>query len=434
MNEKLFNTFDLIEPIRRVLGEEGFISPTPIQQQAIPLLLAGSDLMGCAQTGSGKTAAYTLPILQNLHRNQRNPVPRSTRTLVLAPTRELAAQIADSFSTFGRYLHLRQAVVYGGVSRQTQINELSRGVDILVATPGRLLDLMGESKIFLQRVEFIVLDEADRMLDMGFIPDIRRIIKALPVQRQTLFFSATMPPSIIELSKSMLRHPKHIEIASNAETTPQIDQKVLFVNREDKKALLVRLLAEQEISRALVFTRTKHKAMSLSRQLIHHRVNADALHGDKTQAARQHALEGFHSGRIRVLVATDIASRGIDVTDIDHVINFEMPFEPDSYIHRIGRTARAGKTGTALSFCDASEISYLRQIERVMKKQLPVWKYQPFHSRAAARHNTESHGDGSLTGKTKPRGKGSGAQRKPGAWNTSAGKPVYVKRPVKRAS
>jgi ATP-dependent RNA helicase RhlE len=434
MNEKLFNTFDLIEPILRVLRDEGFETPTPIQQQAIPFLLAGSDLLGCAQTGSGKTAAYTLPILQNLHRNQTNPVPRSTRALVLAPTRELASQIADSFSTLGRHLNLRQAVVYGGVSRQTQINELSRGVDILVATPGRLLDLMGESKIYLQRVEVMVLDEADRMLDMGFIPDIRRIITALPVQRQTLFFSATMPPSIIELSKSMLHHPRHIEIASNANTTPQIDQKVLFVNREDKKALLVRLLAEQEISRALVFTRTKHKAMSLSKQLIHHRIKSDALHGDKTQAARQHALESFHSGRIRVLVATDIASRGIDVTDIDHVINFEMPFEPDSYIHRIGRTARAGKTGTALSFCDASEIAYLRQIERVLKKQLPVWKYQPFHARATTTHKAIFQGKGDLTGKTRPPGKASGTQRKTGTWNITTGNPGYGKRSVKRAS
>jgi ATP-dependent RNA helicase RhlE len=434
MNENHFHNFDLIEPIQRALRDEGFETPMPIQQQAIPALLAGSDLLGCAQTGSGKTAAYTLPILQHLQKNQKNPIPRSTRSLVLAPTRELAIQIADSFSTFGRHLHLRQALVYGGVSRRTQISELSRGVDILVATPGRLLDLMGESKIFLQRVEIMVLDEADRMLDMGFIPDIRRIIASLPVQRQTLFFSATMPPSIVGLSKTMLRHPKHIEIAANSRTTPRIDQKVLFVNREDKKALLLRLLAEQNISRALVFTRTKHKATSLAKQLHHHRVRSDALHGDKTQAARQRALESFHAGRIRVLVATDVASRGIDVTDIDHVINFEMPSEPDSYIHRIGRTARAGKSGTALNFCDASEVAYLRQIERVLKKQMPVWKYQPFHSRAAARPNDRFSTTGAVKGKKKSIPGRSGVRRSYSARNNSAVKSGYGKRPVTKAS
>jgi ATP-dependent RNA helicase RhlE len=293
---------------------------------------------------------------------------------------------------------------------------------------------MGESRIFLQRVEIMVLDEADRMLDMGFIPDIRKIIASLPSRRQTVFFSATIPPSISDLAKSMLHHPRHIEIASTARTTPRIDQKVLFVNREDKKALLVRLLDEQKISRALVFTRTKHRATSLCRQLVHQRVKADALHGDKTQAARQRALESFHAGRIRVLVATDIASRGIDVTDIDHVINFEMPVEADSYIHRIGRTARAGKTGTALSFCDASEVSQLRQIERVLKKQLPVWEYQPFHARAAAKSTGRSRTAGALSEMRKPAWSQSSPRRKPGAGKTAAPMHEGGKRHVKRAS
>jgi len=384
MNEDNFNNLGLIEPIQRALRDENLKIPTPIQRHAIPHLLAGHDLLGCAQTGSGKTAAFALPILQNLQKNQKNPIPKSTRPLVLAPTRELAVQIAECFSALGRHLHLRQAVIHGGVSRQNQIDKLSRGVDVLIATPGRLLDLMGEAKVLLGRVEILVLDEADRMLDMGFIPDIRKIIAALPERRQTLFFSATMPPSITDLAKGILHQPLHIEIASNARTIPHIDQKVLFVDHVHKKALLVQLLTKQNISKALVFTRTKHKAASLAKQLSRHNIKSDALHGDKTQTARQRALESFHTGRIQVLVATNIAARGIDVNDIDHVINYEMPFEPESYIHRIGRTARAGKQGTALSFCDASEVVYLRQIEKILKKQITVWEDQPFHSANAA--------------------------------------------------
>jgi len=380
MKEDYFKRFDLIEPVQHALQEEGFRVPTPIQEQAIPLILEGRDLFGCAQTGSGKTAAFVLPILNRLAKSQKNPIRNSTRILVLAPTRELAAQIGESFSIFGRHLNLRQVVVHGGVSRRDQIRKLSGGVDILVATPGRLLDLMEGAGGLLGRVEIMVLDEADRMLDMGFIPDIMKILQVLPDRRQTLFFSATMPPSIISLAANMLREPHHVEITSNADTTPQIEQKVLFVNSKDKNALLMELLADRGIVKVLVFTRTKHKARDLSRQLTRLRVKSDDIHSDKTQEARRRALEGFHSGRIRVLVATDIAARGIDVDDIDHVINYELPNEPENYIHRIGRTARAGKSGTALSFCDASEIGYLKQIERVLKKQLPVWQGQPFHS------------------------------------------------------
>ncbi len=384
MKENYFTNLDLIEPIQRVLREQNFKIQTPIQSEAIPLVLEGRDLAGCAQTGSGKTAAYILPILQNLSKNQSNPVRRSTRALVLAPTRELAAQIAECFSLFGSHLRLRQAVVYGGVSRRSQIEKLEKGVDIIVATPGRLLDLMEDRKVMLGLAKVLVIDEADRMLDMGFIPDIKRIIAAVPGMRQTLFFSATMPPAITGLAANILHEPQHIEIASNVHTIPQIDQKVLFVDRNNKKALLIKLLAEENIRRALVFTRTKYMAKDLSRQLVRQRVRSDDLHGDKTQAARQYALNSFHTGRIQVLVATDIASRGIDVDNVSHVINYELPNEPENYIHRIGRTGRAGKKGTALSFCEASEVVYLRQIERVIKKQLPVWEAQPFHSRNAA--------------------------------------------------
>jgi ATP-dependent RNA helicase RhlE len=384
MNDKFFNELNLIEPILRAIRDEGFKDPTPIQQKAIPLLLAGYDLMGCAQTGSGKTAAFTLPILQALAKNQKNTIPRSARALILAPTRELAGQISSSFESFGKYLHLRHALVYGGVSKNNQIAKLSRGTDILVATPGRLLDLMGEGSVLLQRVEIMVLDEADRMLDMGFIPDIKKIIAALPPRRQTMFFSATLPGAIMPLAKSMLNNPQRVEVAANNRTVPQIEQKLLFVDRENKKALLLDLLAKREISRALVFTRTKYKAQNLSKQLTRRRVKADALHGDKTQAARQRALGSFHDGYIKVLVATDIAARGIDVNDIDHVINYDLPNEPETYIHRIGRTARAGKRGTALSFCDASEVGYLSQIERMLKRPLSVMEAQPYHSLAVA--------------------------------------------------
>jgi len=390
MNKDNFNRLGIIEPIQRALSAENIIDPTPVQRKAIPLVLAGYDVLGCAQTGSGKTAAFALPMLQNLLKTRTSPIRGSTRALVLAPTRELADQIAGCFSSFGRYLDLRISAVYGGVSRNEQIKELTRGVDILIATPGRLLDLMGERKILLGRAEIMVLDEADRMLDMGFILDIKKITAALPARRQTLLFSATMPPSVMKLAANLLQQPQHVEIASNTQEDPQIEQKVLFVNSDKKNALLIRLLADSGVTRALVFTRTKHRANNLYRQLSQHHVKADVLHSDKTQGARQKALHSFHSGHIRVLVATDIAARGIDVDDIDHVINYELPIEPELYIHRIGRTARAGKQGTALSFCDSSEVGYLRQIEKVLKKQLPVWKNQPYHSPTAATGKSSS--------------------------------------------
>jgi ATP-dependent RNA helicase RhlE len=384
MNENYFQGLDLIRPIRQALQEEGFETPTPIQRAAIPPLLNGHDLLGCAQTGSGKTAAFTLPIMQTLAKSQRNPIPRSTRALVLAPTRELAAQISAAFASFGKHLRLRQAVVYGGVSKKRQVAELARGVDVLVATPGRLLDLMGDGSVLLRMVEIMVLDEADRMLDMGFIPDIKKILAAIPTNRQTMLFSATLPQTISTLAKGMLHEPRRIQIEASGKTTPKIEQKLLFVDQQDKKALLIDILDRQDFTRALVFTRTKRKAQNLSIQLSRRRVKADSLHGDKTQAERQRALAGFHLGSTRVLVATDIASRGIDVSDIDQVINYDLPVEPEVYIHRIGRTARAGKTGTALSFCDTTELGHLDGIERLLKQKLPIMKNQPYHSKAIA--------------------------------------------------
>jgi ATP-dependent RNA helicase RhlE len=390
MNEDFFQELDLIKPIKLALHGEGFKTPTPIQQEAIPLLLSGHDLMGCAQTGSGKTAAFTLPILQLITNSQRNPIPRSARALVLSPTRELAAQILSSFKSFGRHLNLRYEVVYGGVNKKPQVTALARGVDILVATPGRLLDLLREGSVLLRMVEIMVIDEADRMLDMGFIPDVKKIIAELPNKRQTMLFSATLPQTIRNLAGGMLYKPRKVQIEASEKTIPKIEQKLLFVEQRNKKALLMDILNRQNYTRALVFTRTKHKAQSLSIHLSKQRVRADALHGDKTQSARQRALDSFHKGRTKVLVATDIASRGIDVSDIDHVINYDLPVEPEVYIHRIGRTARAGKTGIALSFCDTSELGRLDQIEKLLKLKLPIMKNQPFYSKAVAEYRSRA--------------------------------------------
>jgi ATP-dependent RNA helicase RhlE len=379
-----FLGLDLIEPLRRALELAGFSTPTPIQLRAVPPALAGRDVMGSAQTGSGKTAAFALPILQWLAKNPRRRVAGAPRALILAPTRELARQIGDVLGQLGRHLPIRALVIYGGVGKRPQVGSLGRGTDILVATPGRLLDLMGEGHLTLRDVTIVVLDEADRMLDMGFVPDVRRILAALPERRQSLFFSATLPDPIIELAETMVREPVRIEIAASVETTPSIDQSLLFVGRENKRALLIHLLRLCAGSRTLVFTRTKHRARNLARQLSTVGLPADSLHGDKSQTARQRALEGFHSGRISILVATDIASRGLDVDDISHVINYELPHEPEVYVHRIGRTARAGKKGTAVSFCDSDEVGQLRDIEELLRTRVPVREDHLYHSAEAA--------------------------------------------------
>ncbi len=375
-----FGDLKLIEPLLRAVRAEGYTEPTPIQVQAIPQVLAGKDLIGCAQTGTGKTAAFALPILQRLVAQNRQRA--ATRVLVLSPTRELATQISDSFAAYGRHTGLKSQVVFGGVGQQPQVDAWRRGTDILVATPGRLLDLMQQGIIRLNTIEIFVLDEADRMLDMGFIHDVRKIIAAIPVKRQTLLFSATMPQDIQDLADRILINPVRVEVTPQATTVDKVDQSVFFVNKGDKRALLEHLLSDREraIRRVLVFTRTKHGANKLAEQLERANIQAEAIHGNKSQTARERALANFKSGKTRVLVATDIAARGIDVDDVTHVINYDLPNEPESYVHRIGRTARAGAAGTAYSFCDAEEREYLRDIEKLIRLHVPVVADHPYAS------------------------------------------------------
>jgi ATP-dependent RNA helicase RhlE len=375
----------LLPELRRAVGEEGYTTPTPIQEQAIPHLLQGRDMIGCAQTGTGKTAAFILPILQYLTRKKRRPLGGRPRVLIMAPTRELAAQIGDSIATYGRHLHVAHAVIFGGVGQNPQVQALGLGIDILVATPGRLLDLMQQGHVTLEAVEVFVLDEADRMLDMGFLPDIRKIISRLPVERQSLFLSATMEPEVVKLARTLVHDAVHVTIAHEAPAVERIVQKVLFVDRNDKDALLVALLGNARWDRVLVFTQMKHMANKVVRKLNEAGINAAAIHGNKSQSARTEALARFKQGRVRVLVATDIAARGLDIDDISHVINYDLPVEPETYIHRIGRTARAGAGGDAVSFCSASERDCLRSIERLIRQQVPVDSGHSFHSEAARR-------------------------------------------------
>ncbi len=374
-----FSDLKLIDPLLRAVAAEGYDAPTPIQQQAIPPVLEGRDLLGCAQTGTGKTAAFALPILQRLSASPRS---RAIRALVLAPTRELAAQIGERFEAYGQHLGLRTAVIFGGVGKGAQIAALRRGIDVLVATPGRLLDLCADRAVALGGVEHLVLDEADRMLDMGFIHDVRRVVAMLPVRRQTLLFSATMPPDIRDLAGSVLHRPVEVAVAPIAATADRIEQRVFFVERSDKRALLEHLLGDGSIRRALVFTRTKHGANRVAEQLNRARIGAAAIHGNKSQNARERALADFKQGATRVLVATDIAARGIDIDDVTHVINYDLPNVAESYVHRIGRTARAGASGIALSFCDGEERAYLADIERLIRTRLSVVEGHPH--RAAA--------------------------------------------------
>jgi ATP-dependent RNA helicase RhlE len=367
-----FSELGLAEPLCRVLATENYHTPTPIQAQAIPLLLEGRDLLGIAQTGTGKTAAFALPILQRLSASHEVRAPKTVRALVLAPTRELAVQIGDSFAVYGRHMHFKHAVILGGVSQNAQVKALAKGVDVLIATPGRLLDLVKQHFVVLDRVEIFVLDEADRMLDMGFIRDIRKIAAIVPRQRQTLLFSATMPPDVAELAAGLLRNPQRVEVTPQKVTVDLIEQKVMFSDSDGKRRLLLDLLADEALERVIVFTRTKHRANRISDQLEIAGIAAEAIHGNKSQNARQRALERFRAGEARVLVATDIAARGIDIDGITHVINFELPNEPESYVHRIGRTARAGATGIAISLCDSSEMGFLRDIERLTRRPLEV--------------------------------------------------------------
>ena len=375
-----FEDLNLIPGLVAAVREQGYQTPTLIQQRAIPHVLAGQDLLGCAQTGTGKTAAFALPILQRLLNSGRQTGTRSIRALVITPTRELASQIGESFKTYGVHTGLRATVIFGGVGQNPQVRALAQGVDILVATPGRLLDLMNQGVVRLKTVEVLVLDEADRMLDMGFIHDIRKIIAQLPGKRQTLLFSATLPPEICQLSSGILDQPVSVSVTPSASTVETIDQSVYFVEKQDKMALLVHLVEQTAISRALVFTRTKHGADTVTRHLMRASIRAAAIHGNKSQNNRERALNAFKKGSSQLLVATDIASRGLDIDDISHVINFDLPREPESYVHRIGRTGRAGAAGTAISFCSLDERPILKAIERLTRKTLAAKSEHPFRS------------------------------------------------------
>jgi len=378
-----FEKLNLIEPVLRALKTEGYTTPTPIQTQAIPLLLQRRDLLGCAQTGTGKTAAFAIPILQLLHQDELFVKgPEGIKALILTPTRELAIQIDESFASYGKYLRLRHAVIYGGVSQHPQTSQLKTGVDILIATPGRLLDLMDQRFVKLQNLKMLVLDEADRMLDMGFIHDVKKIISRIPSKRQTILFSATMPTEIAKLAQNILISPEKVEVAPVSSTAETIRQSVFFVEKSAKRKLLLHILQDRSITTALVFARTKHGADRIARDLAKSGVRAEAIHGDKSQGARQRALANFKSQQTRVLVATDIAARGIDVDDLSHVINFELPNVPETYVHRIGRTGRAGANGTSFSFCDEDEKEFLSDIHKLIKKTIPVVEdhpYKPLH-------------------------------------------------------
>jgi len=367
-----FHSLNIIEPILKSIREEGYVTPTPVQEQAIPIVLQGTDLLGCAQTGTGKTAAFAVPILQLLSTSHANEKRRRIRSLIVTPTRELAIQIDDSFKAYGRYTGLTSTVVFGGVAQGPQTKILQHGVDILVATPGRLLDLMNQGFITLKDIEIFVLDEADRMLDMGFIHDVKKLLVALPARRQSLFFSATMPPEIVKLAGTILVNPSKVMVTPVSSTVDTIKQFIYFVDKGNKNALLVDVLQDTKIRTALVFTRTKHGADKVVKVLLRHDIKAEAIHGNKGQNARQKALANFKDKSTRVLVATDIAARGIDVDDMEFVINFEIPNIPETYVHRIGRTGRAGANGTAYSFCDAEEKVFLKDIEKLISQRIPV--------------------------------------------------------------
>jgi ATP-dependent RNA helicase RhlE len=396
----------------KALHNEGYTIPTPIQEQAIPIILEQRDLLGCAQTGTGKTAAFAIPILQLMHlQQQKQPQQdhRRIKALVLTPTRELAIQIEESFKAYGKYVGLKHLVIFGGVSQVNQVNAIRRGIDILVATPGRLLDLVNQRHISLQDIKFFVLDEADRMLDMGFVHDVKRIISKLPAKRQTLFFSATMPPEIRELAKILLTNPVKVEVTPESTTADTVEQSLYYTQKTDKRSLLIHLLKDSAIQNALVFTRTKHGADKVSKDLNRAGVRAEAIHGNKSQNARQAALHNFKTKRTRVLVATDIAARGIDIEELTHVINFELPNIPETYVHRIGRTGRAGAKGLAISFCDYEEKIYLRDIQKLISRSIPVISDHPYnvplmHSNSNAVAQSAPSSSSSFRGKRSPGG------------------------------
>ncbi len=380
MTHTNFETLGIAEPLLRALAGENYRNPTPIQAQAIPFILSGRDVLGLAQTGTGKTAAFGLPLLQRLSREERRAVPQGARALILAPTRELATQIHESLKIYGRHLKLSHAVILGGVNQNKQVAALRPGVDVLVATPGRLLDLVNQKHLRLDTVGTLVIDEADRMFDMGFIRDVRKIVAMLPRQRQSMLFSATMPQDVVHLVKEILREPARVEVSPAKLTADRIEQHVYFMDAKEKRTRLLELLNDPAMARVIVFTRTKHGANKVAETLAKAGHAAAAIHGNKSQSARQGALESFRAGRARVLVATDIASRGIDVDDVTHVVNFELPDVAESYVHRIGRTARAGNGGIAISFCASDERANLRDIERLVKRKLAVVGHEPAYA------------------------------------------------------
>lgn len=373
-----FKELNIIEPILRALQNEGYETPTPIQQQAIPIILEGRDILGCAQTGTGKTAAFSIPILQKFYNSTSSGRRRPIKALVMTPTRELAIQIDESFATYGRHLGLKHCVIFGGVGQKPQTDALKEGVDILIATPGRLLDLVSQGFINLKTVEFFVLDEADRMLDMGFIHDIKRVLPLLPKERQTLFFSATMPREIAALADSMLTDPRKVEVTPVSSTVDIIDQSVYHVERGSKTGLLIHLLQNSDMESVLVFSRTKHGADKIAKSLVKAGISSEAIHGNKSQNARQRALSNFKERETRVLIATDIAARGIDIDKLSHVFNYDLPEVPETYVHRIGRTGRAGSSGIAIAFCDAEELPLLKDIQRLIGKNIPIVRDHPF--------------------------------------------------------
>ncbi len=374
-----FENLKLIEPILRALKTEGYTTPTPIQEQSIPIILQQRDLLGCAQTGTGKTAAFAIPILQLLYNDRlQHKEQKTIKALILTPTRELAIQIDESFAAYGRHTGLKHLVIFGGVSQNPQVDALKRGVDILVATPGRLLDLMQQRYVHLDHIKMLVLDEADRMLDMGFVNDVKKVIAKVPQKRQTLFFSATMPKEIQNLADTILTRPEKVEVTPVSSTADTIQQELFYVEKNDKRALLAHILKDKDIKTALVFTRTKHGADKVVKDLVRVGITAEAIHGNKSQNARQRALSNFKNRTTRVLIATDIAARGIDIDDLTHVINYELPNIPETYVHRIGRTGRAGASGIALSFCDSEEIEFLKDIHKLITKQIPVNEAHPY--------------------------------------------------------
>ncbi len=420
-----FEKLNLIEPLLRALNTEGYTTPTPIQEQSIPILLERRDLLACAQTGTGKTAAFTLPILQLLHQDELFVKgPAGIKALILTPTRELAIQIGESIAAYGKYLRIRHTVIFGGVPQRSQTDALRAGVDILVATPGRLLDLMDQRFVKLQTRKGLVLDEADRMLDMGFIHDVKKVIAKVPTQRQTLFFSATMPPEIAKLADTILTNPQRVEVTPVSSTANTIQQSVFFVEKRDKKKLLLHLLKDQSIATALVFARTKHGADRVAKDLNQAGVRAEAIHGNKSQGARQRALSNFKSQHTRVLVATDIAARGIDVEDLSTVINYELPNVPETYVHRIGRTGRAGASGVSYSFCDEEEKEYLSDIHKLIKKTIPVVEDHPYpllHAGMPKTHAAPAQRQGNNGNQQRRQGPGGGNRsRRPGGQGQQA--------------